>query len=198
MVKFNFPKGATEIDDISGLKILGVKHLADLNLAEAENIFSAQSIYLKPVRSEPSKWFNIHFLRKVHVAMFGRVWSWAGIWRRSHTNIGVVPQLIPLRIAELIEEVYSWAENPFDLSLVDRSVRIHHKLVSIHPYENGNGRFARLIGDRYLLCQGHTHPTWPQNLGRDGEVREQYISALKEADLGDYTSLSQFTHKHLT
>jgi Fic family protein len=34
------------------------------------------------------------------------------------------------------------------------AVRIHHRLVCVHPYPNGNGRQTRLLADLYLHITG--------------------------------------------
>lgn len=63
------------------------------------------------------------------------------------------------------------------------------RLVFIHPFENGNGRFSRLIADRCLLIWGCPYPKWPSSISSNGAIRKKYISCLQEADRGDYDSL---------
>jgi Fic-DOC domain mobile mystery protein B len=183
--KFQFPKDATPLDDVSGLKFPWVHTLRDLNRAEAENISQAQKKYLDKSIQDPALWFNPSYLKKIHQTMFGKVWDWAGQWRKSITNIGVKPVFIPMRVAELCVQVTSWSSIS-EWSYIERSARIHHQLVSIHPFENGNGRFSRLVADRYLVACNCTHPVWPSQIGIEGGVRERYILSLKAADRGDY------------
>lgn len=73
--------------------------------------------------------------------------------------------------------------------------RVHHRLVSIHPFENGNGRFSRLVSDRLLLAWRCPHPIWPSNLGERSGERKEYINALKCADQGDYSPLISLMKK---
>jgi len=61
MTKFLFPKHATLLDDISGLKLPWIKNLRDLNRAEAENIFQAQRKFLEKSIGDPSNWFSPPF-----------------------------------------------------------------------------------------------------------------------------------------
>jgi fido (protein-threonine AMPylation protein) len=124
--------------------------------------------------------------------MFGDVWDWAGCWRKSITNIGIKPQFIPMRLSELCAQVISWETRVEKISYLERSARIHHKLVSIHPFENGNGRFSRLVADRYLLVYKCTHPIWPTDLGLNGKIRDRYILSLQAADRGDYLPMISF------
>lgn len=184
-----FPEGATPLYDESELLIPWVRTMSDLNRVEAENILRAQDRYLRPGSLKGMEWFHWGEFKKMHKAMFGNVWGWAGRQRKEATSIGVKAWLIALKIAELCEEVQSWQTAPVELSFVEKSARIHHRLVWIHPFENGNGRFSRLIADRYLLMWGCRFPKWPSSLSCNGATRKRYISSLQEADRGDYTSL---------
>lgn len=185
---FEFPEGATPLSDYSDLLLPWVQTMNDLNRVEAENIFHAQKKYLRPSH-DVSSWFHIGELRTIHRAMFGRVWGWAGKLRKSVTSIGVAPNQIPARMAELYEEVVSWSKEPVELTFIEKSARIHHRLVYIHPFENGNGRFSRMIADRYLLSMKCSHPIWPDHLQREGAARRLYIETLRAADKRDYEPL---------
>jgi Fic-DOC domain mobile mystery protein B len=188
-MRFEFPEGATPLEDCSDLLLSWVNERHDLNRVEAENISSAQRKYLRPSSKEIASWFRPAELQAIHHTMFGNVWGWAGKLRKSITSIGIVPQLIPMRIAELCMEVGSWSTEAIELTFLEKSARIHHCLVQIHPFENGNGRFSRLVADRCLLCWKCQHPLWPDSLNFDGTARKQYIQALKDADRGDYEPL---------
>ena len=188
-MRFEFPEGATPIFDSSDLLIPWVQTMGDLNRVEAENISQAQKKYLRASLQGISSWFHYGELQAIHRAMFGKVWAWAGKQRQSVTSIGVAPGLIPLRIAELCEEVVAWSTELVELTFLEKSARIHHRLVHIHPFENGNGRFSRLVADRCLLTWKCPHPFWPDSLHREGAVRTRYIQSLKAADKGNYEPL---------
>jgi Fic-DOC domain mobile mystery protein B len=193
--RFEFPEGATPIADCSGLIPTWVHHLDDLNRVEAENIALAQRKYLRMPVADPKTWFYVKELKTIHRAMFGNVWEWAGIYRQSMTSIGIKPSLIPARLAEFCAEVLSWSQHPVELTFVERAARIHHQLVLIHPFENGNGRFSRLIADRFLLAWRCPHPIWPSRLNQNSQVRKEYVQALKSADAGCYEALISFMKK---
>ena len=193
--RFEFPEGATPIGDCSGLIPVWVHHLNDLNRVEAENILNAQRKYLQGKIGDPPTWFQVKELKNIHQAMFGNVWEWAGVYRKSITSIGIKPSLIPTQLAELCLEVSFWSEYPVELTLVEMAARVHHRLVFIHPFENGNGRFSRLIADRFLLAFRCQHPVWPSHLNQEGVVRKDYIKTLKSADKGDYAPLVDFMKK---
>jgi Fic family protein len=75
------------------------------------------------------------------------------------------------------------------------AVRFHHRLVSIHPFPNGNGRHARLATD--LLVHDLDQPAFSWGRGIDltspSETRSQYLRALRTADRDlDYSLLREF------
>ncbi|MES2199402.1 MAG: hypothetical protein V4489_04465 [Chlamydiota bacterium] len=113
---FEFPEGATPIADCSDLIPLWVHNLNDLNRVEAENIMHAQQKYLRRPSNDLKDWFQVGELKSIHQAMFGKVWKWAGVYRKSTTSIGISPTSIPLRLAELCFEVLSWFQYPVELT----------------------------------------------------------------------------------
>jgi Fic-DOC domain mobile mystery protein B len=124
--------------------------------------------------------------------MFGDVWSWAGTQRRWETNIGADPAHIPSHVVQALEDVRFWHDNGV-FSTDDIAARLHHRLVSIHPFPNGNGRTTRLIADLYLTSVGETQFTWgARRLDREDENRRAYIDALVAASTDDCKSLVAF------
>ena len=188
MKPFDFPEGATPLHDYSDLITKTVMTQHDLNREETENIHIAQKKYLTRKVPAPITWFDIPTLKKIHKTMFNHVWSWAGEFRKNVTSLGIEPYKISFELGELCAEVRAWQEAGTTLSLLDQAARIHHRLVLIHPFENGNGRFSRLIADRYLIAKGCKHPHWPY-LEDTGDIRSVYIKSLKAADQGDYEPL---------
>lgn len=184
-----FSNGATPLEDYSELILPWVQNLQDLNRAETESISQAYRKYLHGKIENSEIWFNIKFLLKIHFDMFSSVWKWAGKYRKSITSIGVIPYLIPSHLASLCSEVVAWNHEKISLNYIEQAARIHHRLVWIHPFENGNGRFSRLVSDRFLLSKNYFHPMWPSDLYQKGEERTLYIQSLKKADLGDFTEL---------
>ncbi|MBI4424426.1 MAG: Fic family protein, partial [Elusimicrobia bacterium] len=68
----------------------------------------------------------------------------------------------------------------------------------IHPFRNGNGRHARLVADIYLRSHGHGLPVWPSApLAANGAARDEYLRAVREADLGDFLPLVGYTKRYL-
>jgi fido (protein-threonine AMPylation protein) len=118
--------------------------------------------------------------------MFHDVWDWAGKFRTTQTCPGIKPYQIYGALTHLCNDVLYWCKGGSDLTIIEQAAKIHHQLVYIHPYPNGNGRFSRLVSDRYLKASKCPFPNWPVDLNKDGQSRKQYIAALKSADIGDY------------
>ena len=66
-----------------------------------------------------------------------------------------------------------------DLHPVLRAAKMHEKLVTIHPFSDGNGRIARLAMNTILIQRGflpvQIHPV----------IRQKYIDALRHAQMNN-------------
>lgn len=189
---FEYPEGATPLDqnEIDGLKLKHITTRAELDRWEQENIQSALT-WLEQRRKTDI--LNEDFICQLHKKMFGKVWKWAGQFRRSEKNIGVDWTRIPIELKTLLDDVKFWVTNK-TYSADEIAYRFHHRLVLIHLFSNGNGRHSRMIADLLLEEVLKTEPfTWgSQNLTDAGQTRTRYIDALKKADLHDYEELAAF------
>jgi Fic-DOC domain mobile mystery protein B len=124
--------------------------------------------------------------------MFCDTWSWAGKFRQRQTNIGVSSVYIMQELKILMDDVIFWQDNS-TFPVREIAVRLHHRLVFIHPFPNGNGRFSRLFADLYIINKDEPRFSWGKNnLVKDSVFRDQYLKALRSADMGDYTKLIIF------
>lgn len=190
------PEGATPLADeeLEGLIPGHVTTRAELNAVEFDNIVKAFS-WAQTVaeRSEPAHLMDVGFLYRLHKRMFSDVWQWAGTQRRRQTNIGVDPALIAERVKVVLDDACFWHEHS-TYTTDEIAVRLHHRLVVVHPFPNGNGRCTRLIADLYLAASGKPMLSWGGrvNLGEPGDVRSAYLRALRSADLGNCEQLLAF------
>lgn len=133
-----------------------------------------------------------NFLNELHRRMFRDVWRWAGRYRTNARNIGVEAYRIPMDVQQAIDDARFWVEHatyPSD----EIAVRFSHRLVAIHPFPNGNGRFSRLVGDLLANQLGQPAFTWGRvNLVDAGETRALYVEALRAADKHDIGPLLSF------
>jgi len=182
------PGGATPVDadDAEELIPSHIYTRDDLNLWEQENILQAAAWALRtrtPALSEPT-------IRELHRRMFDQTWTWAGQYRRSDKNVGVWWPTIPEAVRTLLDDGRFWLDHG-TFSVDESALRLHHRLVEIHPFPNGNGRHGRLWCDLLLRQNGRPPFEWKnRDLNRTGDAhRRAYVRALQVADRGDYQPL---------
>lgn len=160
----------------------------ELNEAEQVNIASA----MKWLSSQRGDILSEAFLRRLHKEMFGQVWKWAGDYRTTPRNIGVEAYRIGMDVAQAIDDARYWVEKD-TYSPDEIAIRFSHRLVAIHPFPNGNGRFSRLVGDLLVQKLGQAPFTWGRaSLVDSNETRKAYVAALQAADNHDYDALIAF------
>jgi len=160
----------------------------ELNEAEQANILEAEQWAFARNRDV----LDEKFLNHLHKRMYGNVWNWAGQYRSSGKNIGVDAYRIAPELRQLLDDCRYWIEN--NTYEPDEIVaRLHHKLVWIHLYPNGNGRHARLAADLLLKSMGRKRFSWGgTKLVDAGRTRKRYIAALQAADEHDINPLLEF------
>ncbi len=179
---FAQPDDATPLtpEEQEGLKQTWITTRADLNEAEQINIDEALAWTAKLGDREL---LTEEFVFDLHKRMFGDVWTWAGTMRNTGKNIGVEPTQIYIRLGGLLVDARYWIQDsvfPPD----EIAIRLHHGLVFIHPFPNGNGRHARLMADLLIVQLGRQPFTWggAGTLKDIGDLRDRYIHDLREAD----------------
>ena len=160
----------------------------ELNEAEQVNIGKA----LRWANARRRDVLDQDFLSDLHKRMFGDVWRWAGQYRTTARNIGVDAYRIAVEVRQTIDDARYWVDHetypPDEIAL-----RYSHRLVAIHPFPNGNGRFSRLVGDLLARQLGQPPFTWGRaNLVDAGETRARYVEALRAADNHDVDLLLLF------
>lgn len=192
MINLDYPAGATPLDpdEVQGLLLSHITTRGELDRWEQENIIEAIEWLEK---TKPEAILNEQFIKKLHKRMFSNVWKWAGKLRRSDKTLGGSWYQVPMSLKTLFDDTQLWIDQQTETQ-DEIAVRFHHRLVSIHPFPNGNGRHARLMTDVFLEnILKNTRFTWgSENLSKTCEARKIYIEALKEADNLDYKSLLRF------
>ncbi|MBT3984304.1 MAG: mobile mystery protein B [Bacteriovoracaceae bacterium] len=123
---------------------------------------------------------------EVHKHMFNDVWKFAGNTRKVELNNPdfLMPYEILPQLKDLQENLIFWLENKtFD----DRELmaRVHERLLTIHPFKDGNGRWARLLVNMICEKQNIEVPSWGKEIKEDDKRRSIYISAVKKARKDD-------------
>ncbi len=187
---FEEPDDATPLtpEEKRGLLPADITFRHELNAAEQDNIARAQDWTLSRRRDVLTE----KFIKDLHGRMLGDVWRWAGEYRTSERNLGIPYYEIPAAIRVLLDDAKAWIEYR-SYSPDEIAVRVHHRLVQIHPFPNGNGRHSRLMADLLVMQDGGERFTWGSaNLQDAGEVRRRYVEALKAADNHDIGPLLAF------
>lgn len=192
-LEFTYAPGATPLDpdEAQGLIPRHLSTQGQLNEWEHQNILDGQEWAFSRRRKDV---LSIDFMLSLHVQMFGNTWEWAGTFRATNKNIGVDWEYIAVRLGDLCEDVKAQLEHKA-YPIRETAARFHHRLVHIHPFPNGNGRFGRAVTDLLLVENGEKPFTWGEgDLVAAGEVRTRYIEALRQADAQNYGPLLVFLH----
>lgn len=189
------PDGATPLD-VSDLLLGWVQTRAVLNQVEQDGILRARVWAFglggrRPVTA-PAELLTESFCDELHRRMFDGIWGWAGRRRKEHTSIGVDPALITVAYRDALADAQFWHDEAV-FTPAELAVRIHHRIVSVHPYTNGNGRHSRLVADLYLDLVGAPALSWGGvDLAAAGALRDRYIAAVRAATPVDVSALLEF------
>ena len=182
--------GHSELSEDDRLRLIPTYIATRGELFEAEQRNIAEAMLGRHPTS--AELLDDSYLRQLHRVMFGKVWRWAGTYRRRETNISIDPIDITVAVRDLVRDATTWIElgtnEPDELA-----IRFHHRMVAIHPFPNGNGRHGRIAADYLVTSLGHPTFTWGSRLDVDtDELRRRYIEALHDADDDDISGLIEF------
>lgn len=187
--------GATPLDaeQIRGLRLAFITTQAELNREEQSNILRATRWAAGARSAVMPGLLSREFVETLHRRMYGDVWAWAGKQRTAETNLGVQFTQIGVALRVLFDDAKYWLDAG-TYEPVEFVVRLHHRLVAIHPFPNGNGRLARFHSDLILVRHfKRSRLTWGGGpLGNEDPRRAEYIAALRAADNHDYATLMRF------
>lgn len=185
-----------DADAIRGLIPVWVATRADLNEVEAENVASGYA-WLRRNKATIPVQLTVGFASELHRRLFGDVWRWAGKYRTKDLNIGNDWHAITAAVKQLADDfAYRLDETrrPADAGALDEAcVDYHFRMVSIHPYLNGNGRHARASADALVAALGQPVFTWgSRSIVEPSKTRADYIAALRAAERGDLAPITAF------
>lgn len=100
------------------------------------------------------------------------------------------PEETPALMTDLVDW-YNQAEIEGKLSPIDLAILFHYRYIRIHPFEDGNGRIARLMVNYILSRHGY-----PMIVVRS-RLKQAYMEALHQADLNVGLVPSQGAHAAL-
>jgi Fic family protein len=119
---------------------------------------------------------------KLHGMLFSGVLENAGSYRRSQVFIEGSKHVPPpaFEVPGLMKDLLGWLKgNPEELRPVELAAVLHFRLVSVHPFDDGNGRVARLLMNLVLIRFGYPFAVLKRY------DRRRYYDTLERADSGD-------------
>lgn len=191
---------AQEINDTTpevNENLLGLTTPEEINEAEAKGVIEGEK-YI--INLEENIKISANLILQINKVAFGNLYAWAGKWRDKSVQVGT---LLPPEPSQILNFIYQFTDElnyKIDNSTtVDTQVNTlaycHHKLVFIHPFNNTNGRTARLLTNLIAYKFGYADI----NLYfRTGEKRKTYIEAIRKGDSYDYSLLEELIRKELT
>lgn len=115
--------------------------------------------------------------------------AYAGKYRDGNVSI-TGSDHIPPDVSEvniLMREIIDWVrKNQRKMHPIELAALLHHKIVFIHPFFDGNGRTARLVMNVLLMQAGYPLVVILKN------DRKKYYDALDKADKGKPQPFVQF------
>jgi len=115
--------------------------------------------------------------------------KWAGVYRNSNVIIVGSDHNPPdaLEVPQRMHELVDWIKDSKNKShIIELSALLHHKLVHIHPFFDGNGRTSRMIMNLCLMQKGFPLVIIFKN------DRRKYYNVLSQADKNKYGPLVLF------
>ncbi|MDP6571752.1 MAG: Fic family protein [Patescibacteria group bacterium] len=115
--------------------------------------------------------------------------EWAGKYRNANVVIGGAKHTPPeaLEVPQKMRDLIKWLSSQKNKThIVELSALLHHKLVHIHPFFDGNGRTSRLAMNLLLMQAGYPLVVILKN------DRKKYYDVLGKADGGRYEPLIKF------
>lgn len=186
--------GQTEVLLMFG-KAIGIANMRDLEQMKAHNVCLRMIEQAAP-SGEP---LTEMFIRQLHQVMLGEDYTvyknlnggiqgsyvvHAGQYK-TRPNSVITPSgerfdyASPEDTPPLMRALVDWynaAEQSHVLSAVSLAAMFHYRYIRIHPFEDGNGRIARLLMNYILLRHG-----WPMIVVPSAKKR-LYLAALAAAD----------------
>lgn len=162
-----------------GLRPKNVQTVGELDEYEEQNIAQGL-VWLEGSNAES---LDYSFWVTLHKKLFGDVWNWAGQIRTHELNNPdfVLSHHIRTELAKIIGDAKYWLGHD-TYPKKEIIARIHEKLLTIHPFANGNGRWSRILTEHICFKNGIEVPRWNiKNKNEPEKRRKKYIEAVELA-----------------
>ena len=112
------------------------------------------------------------------------------ITQTGETFYFAAPEETPAKMQELVEWFRKEKENP-DTNPIVLAALFHYKFIRIHPFDDGNGRVARILMNFILMQYG-----FPPVIIKTND-KENYFSVLQQADAGIFEPFIEYIADNL-
>ncbi|MCK4366204.1 MAG: Fic family protein [Thermoplasmatales archaeon] len=155
---------------------------------EAKNSYEAFNLILEMVKSNTK--ITHETIQGLHELVTKGLLEDAGKYRKTNIRIAGLETTPPdyNKLPKIMDEYIKNIET-LKLHPVKKAAFVHHELVRIHPFIDGNGRVARLLTNLFLMKNGYP----PIVLKK--EDRRQYFRVLQYADNRYLSPFSNFIAK---
>lgn len=92
----------------------------------------------------------------------------------------------PLETPQKMNDLMAWYRNNDIQHPLVLAAQLHYDFIRIHPFDDGNGRVARLLVN-YVLMRND----YPPIIVKSAE-KEKYLTALNKADVGDLNAFHEY------
>lgn len=175
----------TALDGAICLNYAGCLEREEIHRREDEGVARALEYVSRQVLREEPVSLTIELVRQVHVELMGVIYPFAGRWRLVELTKGTGPTKWPLPPAGMENEMNRierdvFSRSPF-LSVNDDEViaytsEVMNEVLALHPFREGNGRTAFIIGN-LILMQNNLVPLTTYERRRD---QERYFAACEQ------------------
>lgn len=190
------PKGATSYKDTA----FGILPRSELIKLEVKGIKKGLEHLYNLFKREKEVQITPKLITKLHEVSFGWIFpKWAGKYRRIQVIFSGKEALPYYRVQELtlnlcqnLEERLKHLPKPnekdYILQIISLLAWFQHQFVFIHPFQDYNGRTARMLTILILLILNV--PAIELKAEKETD-RKRYILAMQKADEGDFNLLEK-------
>lgn len=172
--------GQTPIDESirKELKLTHIQDMTELYEHEETNI----ALGISWMRATKKNHTDYMVWLEIHKHMLGEIWKFAGKPRSQELSNPdfLKPFEVRSALLQLQQDLIFWLGNN-SFPTEEMLAVFHERLLTIHPFRDGNGRWSRVVTEFIASRIDHPLPHWGAHVKNDDERRNKYIEAVKKA-----------------
>ena len=138
----------------------GCLELEEINRREDEGVHRAMELVIDLVERVEPVALSLELLKQIHIELMGTIYPFAGSWRTVALHKGTGPTKWPFPpggiqppMDMLQRDVLSRSPcvTDNDQEIFDYASEVMNEILAIHPFREGNGRTAFLIGNLIMM-----------------------------------------------